>query len=539
MYKLLIVDDEPLERFAIRQTIMCHFPLFQEVKEGRNGCEAVEIARTFKPNIVLMDIRMPEKSGLEACKEIKKELPQTKIIFLSAFEVFDYAQTAIKVGASDYLLKPIRSNDLLECINTTLTKMKEENEKLQENIIVQQKLAKLWPHVKTSFVQDLINGIIYSEQEIITKSELLGLNLFSAGVMLVNIEKFNKITKNYTKLQYEHFKEKLLTSIREIVGKESSTLIVPNSLENIVAILGKGHRNERDFKKYITDKAVEVANRLKTDFNIDVTIGMGNLYNTAVEIRQSYLEALAAQRRAAFGGEKKLLHYEDLKFVSQDVAEYPFVNEQKLQEYICLGNNEEAKQILSFLWNDINKYRLSEDMLKVCALELFVVLYRAAIAGGAGLNKMALLNIDYMEKITSSSSSEDLKGWLFKVIDQLTEKVLEGKLTSQEKLVKMAKIYIENNYHKNISLNEIADYLHFGASYVSRVFKEKTGITLKKYIINKKLLYAQKQLANTQKPINQIAHEMGYEDYSYFSRLFKKEYGVTPKIYRIKNPSKG
>lgn len=534
MYKLLIVDDEPLERFAIRQTIMCHFPLFQEVKEGRNGCEAVEISRTFKPNLVLMDIRMPDKSGLEACKEIKEELPQTKIIFLSAFEVFDYAQTAIKVGASDYLLKPVRSNDLLECINNILQKMKEEQKKLEENIIAQQKLAKLWPHVKTSFVHDLLNGIIYSEEEINAKSELLGLNIFPAGAMLINITKIHKIIKKYTKLQCEHFKEHLLTSVSAAIGKKSSTLIVPNSLENIVVILGKGHCSSQYYKKYATNKATDVAQRLKADFNIDVTIGIGNLYNTAVDIRQSYLEALTAQRRAAFGEEKYLLHYEDLAFIRQDVAEYPFPLEQKLQEKVCLGNNQEAQQIMVSLWREINKYRLTEDMLKVCALELFVILYRAAISGGAGLNKMALLNIDYMEKITSCSSSAALKEWLLTVIQQLTENVLESKMTSQEKLVQMAKVYIDNNYQSNLTLQEIAAYLHFGPSYVSRVFKEKVGISLKKYIIQKKLIYAQRQLVKTQKPINQISWEIGYEDYSYFSRLFKKEYGVSPKTYRSK-----
>lgn len=112
MYKLLIADDEQLERRALRHIVKQYLPELEVVGEARNGDESVELVREHEPQIILMDIKMPGKSGLEAAKEIKQSYPNTNIIILTAFDYFDYAKTALQVGAVDYLLKPIRPQEL-------------------------------------------------------------------------------------------------------------------------------------------------------------------------------------------------------------------------------------------------------------------------------------------------------------------------------------------------------------------------------------------------------------------------------------------
>ncbi|PRR85258.1 response regulator transcription factor [Clostridium luticellarii] len=112
MYKLLIAEDEPLERKALRIILQKHFYNIDLLEDCKNGCETVLSAKIYRPNIILMDIRMPKKNGLEAQREIIDFLPNVKTIILTAYEKFDYAKEAIEYGVSNYILKPVRPNDL-------------------------------------------------------------------------------------------------------------------------------------------------------------------------------------------------------------------------------------------------------------------------------------------------------------------------------------------------------------------------------------------------------------------------------------------
>ncbi|MBP3039881.1 response regulator [Bacillaceae bacterium Marseille-Q3522] len=123
MFKLMIVEDEPLERIALRKITQRSFYDIDIVEDAKNGTEGIEKARRFQPDIILMDIRMPETSGLEAQKRIIQYLPNVKTIILTAHSDFQYAQEAIKEGVFDYLLKPVRPDDLNKSIKKALAMM--------------------------------------------------------------------------------------------------------------------------------------------------------------------------------------------------------------------------------------------------------------------------------------------------------------------------------------------------------------------------------------------------------------------------------
>lgn len=123
MIKLMIVDDEPLERLALRKIInrtLFHFDILEDAKDGT---EAFEKAKLFRPDIILMDIRMPEISGIDAQKKIIKFLPNVKTIIITAYSDFSYAHEAIKYGVVDYLLKPARPEDVKNAIEKAISLM--------------------------------------------------------------------------------------------------------------------------------------------------------------------------------------------------------------------------------------------------------------------------------------------------------------------------------------------------------------------------------------------------------------------------------
>ncbi|QCX34871.1 response regulator [Caloramator sp. E03] len=117
----MIAEDEVLERKAINIIIKKYFDNIDIIEEAQNGIEAVEIARRIKPDIIIMDIRMPEKNGIEAQKTILKFNHNVKTIILTAYDEFQFAQAAIKLNVIDFLLKPAKPSEIVEAINKAIT----------------------------------------------------------------------------------------------------------------------------------------------------------------------------------------------------------------------------------------------------------------------------------------------------------------------------------------------------------------------------------------------------------------------------------
>lgn len=135
MYKLLIVDDEHIEREALKYVVSRECPYVQVADVAINGQDAIEKVKQHCPNILFMDIKMPGISGLVAAKEIKKIHPGCQIIFISAFDYFHYAQKAIEVGAIDFILKPVSNEQLVESINRAINILDEKVNKLSPESI--------------------------------------------------------------------------------------------------------------------------------------------------------------------------------------------------------------------------------------------------------------------------------------------------------------------------------------------------------------------------------------------------------------------
>ncbi|WP_425060113.1 Transcriptional regulatory protein DegU [Sporomusa carbonis] len=123
MYTLMIADDEQLERQALRFIIGNNFQNIRVIAETGDGKSAVTIAAGEKPDIILMDIRMPELNGLEAARAIRALLPDAAIVMLTAFDEFSYAKEALSIGAVEYMLKPLRPKDLIETLASVVAKI--------------------------------------------------------------------------------------------------------------------------------------------------------------------------------------------------------------------------------------------------------------------------------------------------------------------------------------------------------------------------------------------------------------------------------
>ncbi len=116
MMKILIADDESMERAMLASILEEHFEDRVRLRQAENGRQAVDIAAIWNPDVVLMDIEMPGLTGIEAAQRILAQRSDIKLIFVTAYGVFTYAQEAVKLGACDYILKPIQAQEVLRSV---------------------------------------------------------------------------------------------------------------------------------------------------------------------------------------------------------------------------------------------------------------------------------------------------------------------------------------------------------------------------------------------------------------------------------------
>jgi len=177
-------------------------------------------------------------------------------------------------------------------------------------------------------------------------------------------------------------------------------------------------------------------------------------------------------------------------------------------------------------------------MVKACVLELLIVLSRAAVEGGASLEQLTLLNFNCINRLNDCVDREEVRQWILDALDQFMDNMLENRSSMNVRLINKACAYITENFHKSISLEEVAHTVHLSPYYFSRIFKAEKGFNFVDFLTKVRIDKAKIMLQNPEQTVVRVAAEAGYQDASYFCRVFRQEVGVTPNQYRLQFKNK-
>ena len=156
--RILICDDEGIVQQAIRFMIQKSFGDEFEIESAKNGRMAIELAESFRPDIILMDIQMPGINGIEAMEEIKREHKNIIFIVLTAYDKFEYSQKAIDIGVMSYLTKPINKDVLTDTLRKAMKLVNDRREKVSKDLKVKEKLEVVVPMIESGFVYSVLLG---------------------------------------------------------------------------------------------------------------------------------------------------------------------------------------------------------------------------------------------------------------------------------------------------------------------------------------------------------------------------------------------
>ncbi len=238
------------------------------------------------------------------------------------------------------------------------------------------------------------------------------------------------------------------------------------------------------------------------------------------------------QKDSEFMMHHLIYEHKDLKEIMETQMEL----EKRLLNQIKLKNREKSQELLNEILGSIYFHSFGNlSIIKARVTELVVGLLREAIFAGIGIENVFALSGDYIGEIQKFSNIRELNEWLAKVLNSIMFSVFPTSHVRLASIVDKVKGYIEENYMKKISLNELANLAGFSVSYLSKIFKEETQKSISAYINYVRIENAKKLLCTTDISLVELAYIVGFEEQSYFTKVFKKLEGVAPGKYRDSN----
>lgn len=524
MYKLLIVDDEYVEIEALEYVIKNSSLPIGFIKVANNGREAIKTAATFHPDFVLMDIKMPGISGTEAAAVIKESAPDCKIVFLSAYNYFNYAKEAIQLKASDFLIKPVDDRELIDVLNRLIIEQK--NESLNKELTVE--IESKFKQISTFFENELINYLLFSDVKKEQIEEYLrALNCTPSNlnilIMVLDISTIN----DFSSLQETMIKSRSLKRLKENISI-FSTECFGHFNKNFIYILTSS-------KKPLSYEQAQVAlskttHYIKTNYSIGSRAIISKSFSDVMLINPTLLQ----HKHELLNDEKA----ETIIFPSITVNSgngFSNAKEQQLLESIILCNRT---QCLS-LSNDYTQWLKSQNLdfieIKYHLYGMLSYIIKSVNCDDNTRGLLTNLILRYTKKTESVTNGNTLYSCFTDQLISVSQLLEQSEFIYNSSVIQTLCRYIDTHYQDDITLTSLCDEVHMNSQYISKLFKEVKGITYSDYLTDTRIIQAKKLLSRSNQTIQEISSLVGYNDPNYFTRAFKKHESISPKAYRQKS----
>lgn len=527
MYKIMLADDEGIMIDSLKYIIEKEFGDECEVRYAKTGRSVIELAEDFRPDIAIMDIQMPGINGIEAMKEIRTFAKGTVFIVMSAYDKFDYAKEAIKLGVMEYITKPMEKNKIVAAIRKAMSKIDADREKRSNELLIKEKLETVEPIIESGLVYNLLLQEHFRE-DIDSYKTILGLDS-NYGFMLALVCGDEQEGNHMTNAVGSSVR--ISTGYREIREnlKEAFSCIVGTVMANKIAVLVPCSENGDEYNERIEliNRARNLVRTLRNKTEINFRIGIGSVKPLG-DMSDSYQEAL----RALIATTGTVAHVGDLPIGCEYEENYPVELEKGLFDSIERG--ESAAAVASadsyFEWmKETNGQNLMAIRLKI--LEFALWAERLAYLNGGQTYKFLSRN-EYLPQIMDMNDTDSMKNWFLGKINDACKNILNKREEKSSNVIGQAKEYIRQNFAKDISLDEVSRKVNISPYYFSKIFKEETGENFIEYLTAIRIEKAKELLNNTEYSMKEICTMCGYSDPNYFSRSFKKNVGLSPTEYK-------
>jgi len=518
MLKVMIVDNEEAIRRGLAHCIRWENLGCLMAGQAEDGIDALEQIPIVDPDIIITDIRMPGMDGLELAKYLCRDYPGIKIILLTGFPDFEYAQRAIDYQVVDFVLKPTTVEDLTQALERAKEHIRQEHSseilirELEDQSLENQTLQ------RSLLFHDLINRVTLSNLYVVNRMAQLGLNLTSYYMLRMDIDAKD--------LKDEEGAMVLLSQAQKILAdslSEYNVFFVPQGEQMCYAVVCAPET------RLLPEHCEETVSVLSKLLGISVSIGLSRHYTDPFGMADAADEANQAVQFVSYTRDQSVVDFSTMPPVTKDMMDRILTDLNYLQVAFENRSQDGVCAIITSLFDFIRKKRVPVDEVRNICLYIHQFCTSQMLYGegqwiarrnhfdfplrikNCSVDKMEKMLSDFVTLIMEDAGADDMGG---------------------DSIISIVKSHIDQHYREDLSLESLAGMVYLSPSYLSKLFKRKTGKNISAYIQGMRIEAAKALLHTTDLKTYEVAERVGIGDAVYFSRIFKKVTGVKPKDFR-------
>lgn len=507
MLKIVCIDDEYFFRKSLINGLPWEEYGFKIVGDANNGRSGMELILNERPDIAIIDINMPLLTGLELIEQLTSQNVHCKYILLTGYDDFKYAQKAIHLNVSEYILKPVDFSLLLDSLNN----LKQEIQKERVNSQHIQTLENHRNHkTKENFLLDLVHGCFsFNESHLLDYLDELGICL-PFNDYTIYLLKFSKLSSQ----ELEHMQVLLEESLKQT---STSEIFITGHSQICLITETPSEADSQSITRHVL--------RYLTPQNTIFHLGVSALHHGVAEIIPAYNEAMLCTKNA-------ISQNRSVQYIHEiNTSFFHIPNEQllTLKKLLRLKDSNGIRIFISQLYNNWKKQSLSYNNIVFCTYELLSCLI-SALNEQHDIHYFSNSNTtNFFDVTTHFHTLNELEEW---IIDFFLNQIQIDSITNTLSVSKKIEHYIKDHYTEaDLNIELISKHLFLNYSYICYCFKKDKGITINDFLNQIRLEKALQLFHSGCDNVGYVAEQTGFHDSGYFSKKFKKAFGLSPSEY--------
>lgn len=534
MIKVIIADDEENVCQLIRGLIDWKSLDMEIVGIAHNGVEALDLIKALSPDLMITDIRMPGYDGLEMIRRAKNINQDLDFIIISGYRHFEYAQNAIKYGVGDYLLKPIKKEDFLTALNKMRTRYLQRTEQLSKEEHLKNQMKSDADRLRTNLFTDRLLKKGANTEDL--SLEVINQNYhysFHTGLFQVCAVKIDSGYEDQYNSAITILDEKVIQILNRLLKGSCFDMGIYLDDSVTYCVLNYDAEDKKTIRRQMKAVLDELMVQKAAFGQLEFTIGAGMVVEDIQHLKDAFRAARFAIGQRLLVGTDRLIEGETPHTASQ--RESTLLAElnrtmgaalEVLDKNAVLNCIDGLKEQIK-ADNDLSGQEIFSLSKHVCDMYLTHLRNNQIQIQYGG---------EFYEKFCihagRCSSIDQLFQYLSVMVGESLDVIIEDKKQADTKPIRLAKQYIQQNYMKPISLEEVSGFVGFNATYFSTLFKKESGSNFVDYLTEIRMNKAKDLLRETNLNIAVICEQVGYNDLKHFTKSFTKNTGIKPNEYR-------
>ena len=488
--------------------------------------QAQEVLKKEQIDLMITDIEMPIGNGFELLKWVEEQEISPETIMLTSYATFDYARQAIEFHCLDYLLKPVSAQKLEEIAVRAVEAVYEKRREYQNGV-----LAQYWTEGEEKRIAEFWMEILsHSDSDQNTIVDIAAKNHFSYDLdflcMPLILEFSGTVEENW---DIQKLKDRFTEWMKTEVQKNLAVFVYKNKLTAVCV-----YPPDEDTDWYyweLSRKIKEFTDSVFQEVKKKLTVYMGEFQRTdQLSVQYKALEQLQHDNVIERDG---IIKIADAGRLIRN-NEYKRPDFEEWMQFFRRGDYENLIHIMDQFFDQIAFERSADQEVLRKLLHDFMQIFYVTLAEKEIQANLLFEDADSQSYYSQATISiRKLRGWFGFVIQKAKEQIEISKDTNS--VAGHIRQYVKKHLNEELSRSQIAEELCMSADYVSRVFKQETGMQLSDYITEQRMAKARQLLTETELSVGEISEQVGYDSITYFSRVFKIRNKMTPKEYREKN----